>query len=330
MGIETLKYRDTDAIKLSFNNYIVTILNGRGCNIIEFYETTHDLSFLHFPEDHELEEFGISPQRYGSAILFPPNKIVNGCFTKNNTLYDYSPHNIPWSHGILKELPFELVESLDNSESIYVKFRLNSFNTPYYAAFKWKFDLFFEFTLSDAGLLQNVIFKNTGDTPIPFGLGFHTAFRIPFDNSHSSEDYKTYVTCGKQWEMDSRNCPSGNLVSLEHNYATEGIVPLAMPIAEHTTAVYDNLDFIDIELSSFHGAVVLDAKTNTKFIYETDSKFKDWMIWNNNASDNYICIEPMTWIINAPNVPIPDSQSGFQFINPNEIWEAKNKMCVKF
>ena len=75
MSIETIEYRNLDATVLSFNEYEAIILNGRGCNVIEFRQTNKELSLLHFPEDAELDEFSRSPQRFGNAVLFHPNKI---------------------------------------------------------------------------------------------------------------------------------------------------------------------------------------------------------------------------------------------------------------
>lgn len=329
MSIEAIKYRDINALRLSFNNYEVIILNGRGCNVIEFKETSHNLSFLHFPEDNELDEFQKSPQRFGNAVLFPPNKLTHSRFSKNGITYDFEKHNIPGSHGIIKELPFELIESAECDNCIFVKFKLISADTPYYKAFSWNFNLYFEFTLSDEGLIQNIIFENTGSVVIPFGLGFHTAFRIPFNDHNLPNNYKIFVSCGKRWETDNYNNPSGRLVALVHDYSDQGVLPLAQPIAEHTTAISTNIPSSATIHTDFHGAIILDTTTGTEFIFETDTKFKNWMIWNNKASDNYICIEPMTWIIDAPNIPISDLESGFQFINPGQVWEAKNRLYVR-
>ncbi len=328
MSIETIKYRNIDATVLSFNNYEAVILNGRGCNVIDFKQTNSDLSFLHFPEDAELDEFARSPQRFGNAILFHPNKIENCRFVKNGITYDLNAHNIPGAHGIIKELPFILTETHSKPDGVYATFKFSSKDTPYYTGFRWDFNLIFEFELSATGLTQKMSFENIGDVEIPFGLGFHTSFRIPFDDRHVADDYKIFVSCGRRWEVDDRNYPSGKLIDLSADFVNSGVNPLALALSEHTTAVNSDFSALHSSLSDLHGAVIYDTVTDTKFVYETDPQFTNWMIWNNNASDNYVCIEPMTWIIDAPNAKVPDSVSGFRFVAPGNTWTAKNRLYV--
>lgn len=323
--METLDFRGFKAIKLRFNNYTSTILYGRGGNVIDFVDTTHNLILLHVPEDRENEEFLKAPQRFGNVILFPPNKIDQGIFTRNNTTYDFNSANIPISHGIIKELPFEIIETASTADFEYIKLCFNSRNSVYFTALNWDFGCILEYTLSDDGLLQQVTFINNGNNPIPFGVGYHTAFRIPFDINSTKNDYRILVSADFQWELDFHSFPTGNRLLPDYEYKKGNILPLTNAIAEHLHSTHISLD----NNSNFHGAVISDIRTGTELIYETDSKFNQWMIWNNNASDNYICIEPMSWIINAPNSKLSDTESGFQFLNPNQSWTATNKLWVK-
>lgn len=328
MSIETIEYRNLDATVLSFNEYEAIILNGRGCNVIEFRQTNKELSLLHFPEDAELDEFSRSPQRFGNAVLFHPNKIEGCRFVRNGITYDYLAHNIPGSHGIIKELPFECIATYEDLESVSASFLFSSKTTPYYSEFHWDFNLIFEFTLSKDGLTQTMSFENVGDTAIPFGFGFHTSFRIPFDDRQTAGDYKIFTSCGKRWEVNGSNCPSGNLIDLSADFIKDGMKPLSLGLSEHTTAITCDFSMLHPSLHNLHGAVIWDTVTDTKLIFETDPEFTNWMIWNNNASDNYVCIEPMTWIIDAPNAKVPDSVSGFRFIEPGCGWNAKNRLYV--
>lgn len=320
MAVEFLKYQGFDCVKLSFNHYHAKILYGRGCNIIELEDSMNNLSLLHFPESGEEAEFSRSPQRFGSAILFPPNKMQDGVITMNQVRYSLVENGIPIAHGLLKEFPYELVDCTETEECILIKFRFNSCRSVYNTAFSWNFECFFEFTLSHEGLTQKVTICNNGTTNLPFGLGFHTAFRIPQNESFTKEDYTMQVTCNRQWELDSSSYPTGNRTSPSKNYSQGNIAPLEKPIAEHLEAA---------TINGFHGAVITNRKTNTQFIYETDNAFGQWMIWNNNASDNYVCIEPMTQIVNAPNTNLPCSESGAAILTPGQTFEATNRMYVK-
>lgn len=323
MPVLTTEYKGFKALGINIYPYRATILYGRGCNIIEFFHEEYDLNLLHYPEDNELSEFLSSPQRFGSAILFPPNKISSGCFTRDGITYDFTGNGLPCSHGILKELPFECIECTENPGQINVKLRYNSTASKYDKAFSWKFICTFEFTLDNSGLTQQITFDNIGDTKIPLGVGFHTAFRIPENDSHSPEDYGIYVSCRGQWELNENGCPTGRISETTLDFTSGSLNPSAHVLAHHLAAA-DKASGSD-----FHGAVIINHKTGHKLFYETDPVFKDWMVWNNKASDNYVCIEPMSWIINAPDTPVPDSESGFTYLYPSEKWTAKNRMYVK-
>lgn len=328
MAIDFIKYQGFDSVKLSFNQYDAIIMHGRGCNIVELNDTANHLSLLHFPESGEEAEFKASPQRFGSVVLFPPNKIAEGTFTHNGVRYSLKEHGIPISHGLLKEYPFTPENSMETDDGIYVKFSFNSMDSIYYKAFQWLFECCFEFKLSPLGLMQRFSIYNMGKTEIPLGVGFHTSFRIPQNDSFCKEDYTVLISCGRQWELDANAYPTGKLIPLSHDYLHGDVTPLAAPIAEHTQAVVWN--------NGFHGAIVTNKRTGMQFIYETDPVFSNWMIWNNKASDNYICIEPMSCIINAPNTDKSgfsgSSFNGIDFttLRPSGSWHAKNRMYVKF
>lgn len=321
MGYELIKYKNYDAVRLTNSRYSAVITHGRGCNLIEFNDIQNNLSFLHYPEAEEAAEYEEACQRFGSAVLFPPNKIRNGIIHWNNRTYNLISNQLPRAHGILKEFPFEIISSHEDKAESMIKFRFNSVGSLYHKSFGWDFTCCFTFTLSESGITQLVDFENNGETDIPFGLGFHTAFRIPQNDCFTKEDYGIFVSSAKQWELDENGFPTGNLIAVPDGYNTGCISPLAAPLADHLQADGH---------SPFHGAKIRNLKTNTELIYETDSIFANWMVWNKNASDNFVCIEPMTCIIDAPNAKIPQSLHGFLSLKPKEHWEAKNRLYVKF
>lgn len=325
MSIEYITYQNKEAVKLSLSPYSAIICHGRGCSLAELRDTERNLSFLHYPEEDETEEYAASPQRFGSSILFPPNKLTDGLIHWNHQTYDLTAHNIPGSHGLLKEFPFELISVTENQKEITGRFCYHSIHSVYYNAFGWNFTCHLTFTLCADGITQQIYFENNGETHIPFGLGFHTAFRIPQNDSFNKDDYRIMVTCGRQWELDEHGFPDGRLVSADCDYNEGNVLPLAAPIAEHIQAATLNLP----DGKTFHGAKIRNLRTNTELIYETDSVFANWMIWNKKAAGNFICIEPMTCIIDAPNRNIPEKLHGFISLKPHQHWEAKNRLYVR-
>ncbi|MCM1467039.1 MAG: hypothetical protein NC086_02740, partial [Alistipes sp.] len=140
----------------------------------------------------------------------------------------------------------------------------------------------------------------------------------------TGEDYRILVSCEKQWELDENGFPTGKRISPPDGY-NNGIMPLAAPLADHLQA-----DMLPENGSSpFHTAMIRNIKTGTELIYETDRIFANWMVWNKRASDNFVCIEPMTCIIDAPNATIPQDLHGFTTLKPGGRWSAKNRLYVR-
>lgn len=326
MGIELTEYKNANAARLTNSRYSAIITYGRGCSLVEFNDIENDLFLLHYPEPEDTEEYNASPQRFGSALLFPPNKMRHGAFRWNNRVYDLEAHHIPWAHGLIKEFPFEIVSSRQDDTDISVEFRFHSIDSVYYKEFGWDFTCTLIFTLSPEGMTRRISFTNNGEAEIPFGFGLHTAFRIPQNDSFTKEDYRIMVSCGQQWQLDEHGFPTEKLLPPVYGFNEGNISPLAVPMAEHLQAV--TLEKHHIR-DMFHGAVIRNLRTNTELVYETDPVFAHWMIWNKNAADNFICIEPMTCIINAPNTNIPENVHGFISIKPHACWEAKNRLYVK-
>jgi aldose 1-epimerase len=317
MSIEKLTFLGVDAVRLCFDRYEATILYGRGCNVIDFKVITPKevLSILHTPTQEDMAEFEKSPQRFGSAVLFPPNKIAGGIYDWEGRTYDLNSNGIHFSHGVLKEAAYELVHMSQTPQSVCVKCALHSSATPYFKAFNWDFKVTFEFELSREGLSQNLIIDNTGRENIPFGAGYHTAFLFPQNKNYTACDYCIEVSSDYQWETDENLIPTGRLIKQHIPYSKGGVAPLAGKLNDHLRAALSE--------NGFNRAVITNKKNGQQFIYETAPDFGNWMIWNNNADFDYVCIEPMTCIIDAPHSTLSPHEHGFMTLKAGERWSAK-------
>lgn len=317
MSIEKIKFLNLDATKINYDKYTITILHGRGCNIVDFKVQKEDelLSILHIPTEDDSEEFGKSPQRFGSAILFPPNKITDGKYDWEGKTYDLTGNGIHFAHGVLKEYPYELVEARETIDGIYLKYTMHSSVTPYFKAFNWDFNVTFEFELTKDGLSQIFTVENIGEENIPFGAGYHTAFLFPQNDKYTADDYRIQVSSDLQWETDGNLNPSGNLIKMRIPYNEGNIHPLSEALNDHIRAVPAS--------NGFNRATITNIKNGQQFVYETDPSFKNWMIWNNKAGFDYVCIEPMTCIVDAPHSTLPASEHGFMTLAPGNSWSGQ-------
>ena len=76
----------------------------------------------------------------------------------------------------------------------------------------------------------------------------------------------------------------------------------------------------------FYGVIATDTATNKQIRYEVCKDFKFWIIWNDHGDKGYFCPEPMSWIIDAPNLPLSQSESGYMELAPGESKTVTEKI----
>ena len=72
----------------------------------------------------------------------------------------------------------------------------------------------------------------------------------------------------------------------------------------------------------FHGVIAKDLESGKQLAYEVSDEYKFWIIWNDKGFNGYFCPEPMTAMIDAPNLEMPAEMTGYREIKPQESFEA--------
>ncbi len=159
------------------------------------------------------------------------------------------------------------------------------------------------------------------------GLGFHTAFKIPFHPRGNADHYRLRVSVGQMWEIDDDILPTGRILPLNDtgkSLRTEGIKPQGKAVEIHCTA-----EPIKLNGKDFNGAVIEDRENALCVIYQVGKNFKHWIVWNETGDKGFVCPEPQTWVINAPNIDLPDEITGFRLLQPGEVWEDACRIFVE-
>ena len=117
---------------------------------------------------------------YHSPILFPyTGKLTDGVLTAKGGTYPGAPHGFArnMEHPLLHRADDHITLELTDSEQTRKLW-------PY------RFSLQSHFTLEGDCLVHTLTVENRDEEPMPFGIGFHPAFAIPFDDRHVSSDYE--------------------------------------------------------------------------------------------------------------------------------------------
>lgn len=123
-------------------------------------------------------EAGIYPRT--SPTLFP----IVGRFLSDTYYVGDQPYQMPLN-GIVMDRNFTCVHADENS----AEFRLEADEITQ-RAYPFSFALTVSYTVRENRLEVAYCVENKGDSPMPFGVGCHTAYRWPLFDGESPEDYR--------------------------------------------------------------------------------------------------------------------------------------------
>ena len=192
-----------------------------------------------------------------------------------------------------------------------------------------RFTAEYTFTLSAQGLEQNIRFINTdGMKVLPMSLASHTTINSPFVDGAKEEDIRLTVPIGKRCELNERCLPTENLkVPTMHDLEYRNGVK--KPVLQ----VVDNemyfAEYADLDGEKFHGVIAEDIASGKKLCYEVSEEYGFWIIWNDRGFNHYFCPEPMTAMIDAPNLSLPADVTGYREVKPGDVFETHERFFTK-
>lgn len=317
-------YYGERAVWLRAGPYEAALLPDTGGNLIALRDTERGFRYLHEPGAEELDAFKKFPVIHGIPVLFPPNRFEDGTFTLNGRTYTF-PINEPSTHnhlhGFLYDIPWTVTDfgAADGSGYAEIEQRVTE-EHPVYKHFPHRFRFRIRYTLSEHGLHQAAEVTNEGSEPMPCMVAFHTAVNAPFAPDGTAADYKLTLSIGKRWELSERMLPTGKFQPFTHDeelMASTGVYPFFGAMDNHYTAA---------AVEGVHLMTLTDTKRSVRFVYEADPAYKQWMIWNNNATPGFFCPEPQTVLVNAPNSSLPADQTGLVMLAPGAVWSAESRL----
>ncbi|NLM10390.1 MAG: aldose 1-epimerase [Clostridiaceae bacterium] len=319
--IKSISWHGIKAVEVVAGGYEMLIVPGIGGNLIRLKDNRRNLDIIRTPRSYS--EFVKQPEVFGIPVLFFPNRIQDGTIKVDGMVYNLPVNEKKLNnhlHGFLYNRPWEVIgEKINNDGSAEVEMVFNidpgkdiwSF-FPHHSRFRLIYNL------SRNGLQQHFEVINHGREPMPFGLGFHTNFNIPFRPDEDYTQYKLIMSIGRECEMGSRALATGNFLELsdeEKKMRETGILTQGRPISGHFSARPLSMDG-----RHFNGAIIKNADKKYELIYEVGDKFRYWVIWNHDGKGSFISVEPQTMMINAPNIKLPYETTGFVLLPSGSKW----------
>ena len=163
---------------------------------------------------------------------------------------------------------------------------------------------------------------------LPISLGSHTSINSPFVDGGKEEDIRLKAAIGKRCELNERCLPTEQLKAptmhdLEYRNGDK------KPVLE----VVDNEMYFgectDLDGEQFHGVIAEDIASGKKLCYEVSEEYGFWIFWNDRGFNHYFCPEPMTAMIDAPNLSLPADVTGYREVKPGDTFETHQRFFTK-
>lgn len=320
-------YQGEPAVWLKFGRYEAVLLPEVGGNLIAFRDVENGYAFLHEPTQEEMPSFKARPFIHGIPVLFPPNRFEDGKFPWNGRMLAF-PVNEPATgnhlHGFVHSEAWTVEDFGTTATESYVVAALKvDEQSAVYTYLPFRFTLRLRYAISENGLEQQFTVINDGDEIVPCLYAFHTSVNAPFVPGNSAKDYRLKLTIGDRWEMSERMLPTGEFQPLTANERLmkgEGVYPFFESLDNHYTAAAQN---------GRNRMELTDTKAGLTLVYDAGVSYKQWMIWNNGATEGFFCPEPQVSLVNAPNADLPADEIGLFSLAPGEIWQERARIYVK-
>lgn len=241
---------------------------------------------------------------YHAPILFPhAGKVVNGTIHAKGQDYPSGQHGFArlMEHDFVEQSKDTIVLELCSSAETLEKF-------PY------EFRLVSTYTLEGNTLHHSLTVENLDNEELPFGIGYHPAFTVPFDSQHTYQDYELRFS-----DMESPLCltcqPTG-LVQGSCYYLGSNLTTIP----------------VDEKLFANDSHCMTNLVSKTLGIYEKDTgravvcdiaDFPYTLIWSKPGEPKFVCIEPWHSIPSAEGSSTDwKEKPAAAILAPGEAWST--------
>lgn len=323
---EIVNWNGMPCIQLTAGGYTALIANEIGSNVIRLHDDKNGIEFFRYNSDNTSDTIKNSAEVWGLPTLYLPNRFADGVLKTSDAVYQLPVNEkAPFNnhiHGFLHKRCHKITELTSNIDAAWAKTSYEyDESDPFFESLPIKFRADFMFVLSANGLEYTVSFTNLSDKMMPISLATHTTINSPFVDGAKEEDCRIAVPATEKWILNERCLPTGEILPLndyDKSYVDGTMCPVLKDISNDMySGTKQNLHG-----APFRGVVMTDTASGKGIGYEVSSDYKFWIIWNDHGNNHYFCPEPMTAMIDAPNMNMPFEKTGYQEIAPNQIFTA--------
>lgn len=327
-GIPVCAMTHDNYCEIKAGKYYAAIAQSLGSMVYRMRDDDKKIEFFRFKEETTFETLDSSREVWGLPTLFLPNRFDKGVLKTSDAVYNLPVNETLLNnhlHGFVHKRAHK-VEKCDvvGDSAVVVTSYLYDESDQMWQNFPVSFKITYTFTLSAEGLKHEVDIENLSDKMLPISLCTHTCISAPLVDGGTQENIFLSVPVVKKCELDERCLPTEKLLELndwdlEYKNGTKKAV-LQNISNDMYTACMNTLDGKD-----FYGAVITDSDSGIRIANEVSKEYIFWNMWNDRGFNGYFCPEPMTAMINSPNLSLPRDVTGYGEIAKCEKYSAWQK-----
>lgn len=313
-------------VEMRAGGYLAIIAPTVGSNIARLRNCKEKIEILRYNKRNPIKKLTSSPEVYGLPTLYIPNRLNYGHLRTSDAFYQLPANEGRFQnyiHGFLHKRNHTVVElTTDGDKAIAKTQYIYDEKDLFFEYLPIKFQADYEFILDADGMHYSFTLTNLSDKQMPYGVCNHSAFRAPFTNKSQARDVYMQIPAVKRCIVNERRLPTGEVRDL--SAYDEKYVKGTQHA--HNVAIDNDMYIVEpgeLDGKPFYGAIMTDAVTGQRVCYEVDETFKFFIVWNDRGTHGYYCPEPMTWMIDAPNLDLPADVTGYIELAPNESKTVK-------
>ena len=260
------------------------------------------------------------PTRQGIPVLFPfPNRIRDGCFSWSGQAFTLPRNKPPHAiHGFAVEAPWgDVVPVADASgASVSARFWLGR-DAPAHRG-HWPEDavLLLRYDLVDGSLRLEADISNPGRTTLPWGLGLHAYFHLPFDEQGDPARTRVVIPARSFWELDEA-MPTGQIRAVDPDHDFRAGRPRKRLQAD------DLLTNLTTDPDGWSTCRLVDENLCAEVRLRSDPGTRHIVVFTPPTDDRVVAIEPYTQATDAINLATRGIDAGLNRLDPGRTTKLR-------
>jgi aldose 1-epimerase len=183
----------------------VELVPRLGGNIVSFAKLINGQWIEIIATPPTLETLVDLPTRWGNGVLFPyPGRVSNDQFVYRGRQITLprDPTTANAMHGLIRRREWKVVESgVSQYGEVWILLHIGTdISSISQVEWPFKFNIYCRVSLKEGKLRTEVKIENVDSETMPFGIGFHPYFNVPFGPSGSFGDCLIGIEADYLWE----------------------------------------------------------------------------------------------------------------------------------